>query len=61
MKAKNPNAVALGSLGGTARAAKLTPEQRSEAARKAGQASKGWPLGKPRGPRSLRAPKDQER
>ena len=40
---KNPHAVALGRLGGKkggpARAAKLTPEQRSESARKAGQAS----------------------
>jgi hypothetical protein len=39
---KNPAAVALGRLGGkkggAARAAKLTPEQRSEAARKAAQA-----------------------
>lgn len=39
---KNPNAVALGRLGGKkggkARAAKLTPEQRSEIARKAAQA-----------------------
>lgn len=38
---KNPNAVALGRLGGKkggkARAAKLTPEQRSEIARKAAQ------------------------
>lgn len=40
--AKNPNAVALGRLGGKkggkARAAKLTSEQRSEIARKAAQA-----------------------
>ena len=40
---KNPHAVALGRLGGKkggpARAAKLTPEQRRESARKAGQAS----------------------
>ena len=45
---KNPAAVALGRLGGkkggAARAAKLTPEQRSEIARKA--AAKRW--GKPR-------------
>ncbi|MFZ0419955.1 MAG: hypothetical protein WAM04_17780 [Candidatus Sulfotelmatobacter sp.] len=38
-KKKNPNAVALGKLGGSKggkiRAAKLTPEQRSEIARKA--------------------------
>jgi hypothetical protein len=38
-KKKNPHAVALGKLGGSkggkTRAAKLTPEQRSEAARKA--------------------------
>jgi hypothetical protein len=41
-KAKNPAAVALGRLGGLkggrARAAKLTPEQRSEVARRAAQA-----------------------
>jgi hypothetical protein len=40
--AKNPAAVALGRLGGRkggkARAEKLTPEQRSEAARKAAEA-----------------------
>ena len=40
---KNPHAVALGRLGGKeggpARAAKLTPEQRRDSARKAGQAS----------------------
>lgn len=39
---KNPNAVALGRLGGQkggkARAAKLTPEQRQEIARKAAKA-----------------------
>ena len=39
---KNPAAVALGRLGGLkggkARAAKMTPEERSEAARKAAQA-----------------------
>jgi hypothetical protein len=39
---KNPNAVALGRLGGKkggkARAEKLTPEQRSEIARRAAQA-----------------------
>ena len=42
---KNPNAVALGRLGGQkggkARAAKLTPEQRSEIARKAARARWG--------------------
>jgi len=32
---KNPAAQALGKLGGKARARKLTPEQRSEAARRA--------------------------
>jgi hypothetical protein len=41
---KNPNAVALGRLGGLkggkARASKMTPEQRKEIARKA--ASKRW-------------------
>jgi hypothetical protein len=35
MKPKNPAAVALGSKGGTARAKRLTPERRSEIARKA--------------------------
>lgn len=39
MREKNPNAVALGKMGGPKggrnRAAKLTPEQRSESARKA--------------------------
>jgi hypothetical protein len=43
-KGKNPNAVALGRLGGLkggkARAAKMTPEQRKEIARKA--ATKRW-------------------
>jgi len=37
---KDPAAKALGAKGGKARAAKLTPEQRSEIARKA--ASKRW-------------------
>ena len=37
---KDPAAKALGSKGGKARAAKLTPERRSEIARKA--ASKRW-------------------
>jgi hypothetical protein len=32
---KNPNAVALGSLGGKARKAKMTKEQLSESAKKA--------------------------
>ena len=44
IEGKNPNAVALGRLGGLkggkARAAKLTPEQRSEIAKKA--ADKRW-------------------
>jgi cytochrome c-type biogenesis protein CcmH/NrfG len=35
MSTKNPAAVALGRKGGHARAQKLTPEQRSESARKA--------------------------
>jgi len=34
-KAKNPHAVALGSMGGKARREKLTPEQRKEIAKKA--------------------------
>jgi hypothetical protein len=42
---RNPNAVALGKLGGKkggpARAAKLTPEQRSEISRKAAKARWG--------------------
>jgi hypothetical protein len=38
MSRKNPAAVALGRKGGQATAAKLTPEQRSEAARKAVEA-----------------------
>jgi hypothetical protein len=37
-KKKNPNAVALGKLGGKARAEKLSPEQRAEIARSAGLA-----------------------
>jgi hypothetical protein len=35
MSTKNPAAVALGRRGGQARAKKLTPEERSDAARKA--------------------------
>jgi len=35
---KNPNAVALGKLGGKARAASLSAQERSEAASKAGKA-----------------------
>jgi len=38
MVKKNPHAAALGKKGGKARAAKLTPEERSKAARKAVQA-----------------------
>jgi len=34
----NPHAVSLGSLGGKASALSLTPEQRTERARKAGKA-----------------------
>jgi hypothetical protein len=37
-KEKDPNAVALGRKGGKARLQKLTPEQRSDMARKAVQA-----------------------
>jgi hypothetical protein len=37
-KKKNPHAVALGRLGGLARAKKLTPEQIAATASKAGQA-----------------------
>ncbi len=42
---KNPSAVSLGSLGGLARAAKLTPERRREIASKAANAraiKEGW-------------------
>jgi hypothetical protein len=38
VRKKNPNAVALGKLGGKARAEKLSPEERSTIARKAGNA-----------------------
>jgi general stress protein YciG len=38
MKNKNPHARALGELGGKARNKKLSPERRSEIARKAGLA-----------------------
>lgn len=38
MKKKNPAAVALGKLGGTARAKSLTAVEREESARKAGKA-----------------------
>lgn len=47
----NPAAVSLGRLGGTARAAAMTPAQRQAAAQKAAQApriKRGWPKGKPR-------------
>jgi general stress protein YciG len=37
-KKKDPAAVALGRKGGKARLTKMTPEQRSEIARKAGKA-----------------------
>jgi hypothetical protein len=37
-KKKNPNAVALGSLGGKARAKKLSAKERAEIAQKAGKA-----------------------
>ena len=37
-KRKNPAAVALGRKGGKARSQKLTPEERSEIARRAGKA-----------------------
>ena len=52
-KKKNPNAVALGKLGGSKggkiRAAKLTPEERSEIARKAVLAR--WAKAKEKSPR----------
>lgn len=53
---KNPAAVALGKLGGTARAKSLSAGQRSEIASKAVGARKthkGWPLGKKRGSRKV--------
>lgn len=56
MKAKNPAAVSLGRLGGTARASALTPAQRSEIARKAGEKG-GWPKGTKRGPSPLKGQK----
>ena len=40
MKQKNPNAVALGRLGGKKRAESLTKEERSRIARKASRAAK---------------------
>jgi len=46
-KKKNPHAAALGSLGGKKRREVLTPEQRSEIARKAGKKG-GWPRGRKR-------------
>ena len=49
---KNPAAVALGRLGGLARAQKLTPTQRQAIARAAGQKG-GWPKGKPRKPKQI--------
>lgn len=58
MKAKNAAAVALGKLGGTARAATLTPEQRQAIAAKASASravKAGWPKGKKRGPRNTKA------
>lgn len=58
MKAKNPAAVALGKLGGTARAAKLSPAELSASGKHAVQARKvhkGWPLGVKRGPRKPKA------
>lgn len=45
MKTKNPYAVALGSLGGKARAKKLSKKQLSEIGKKG-----GWPKGKKRKP-----------
>jgi hypothetical protein len=39
MKQKNPNAVALGKLGGKKRAESLTKEERSQIARKASRAA----------------------
>lgn len=51
--AKNPAAVALGKLGGAARASALTPEQRQAIASAAGKKG-GWPKGVKRGPRKPR-------
>ena len=46
------DARAMGRLGGKARAAKLTPEERQAISRKGGLNAPGWPKGKPRGPRA---------
>lgn len=54
MTKKNPAAVSLGRLGGTARAAALSPARRSEIATKAVAArktAKGWPKGQKRPPK----------
>lgn len=51
---KNPHAQALGQLGGTARAARMTPAERQAAAAYAGKYG-GWPKGRPRGPRRPKA------
>jgi hypothetical protein len=51
---KNPAAVALGKLGGAARAISLTAAQRKDQATKASHArtiKAGWPKGVKRGPR----------
>lgn len=47
---KNPAAVALGRLGGVARAKALTKAERLRIASEAGKKG-GWPKGKKRGPR----------
>lgn len=49
-KPKNPHAQALGALGGKARAARMTADERHEAAKKAGKLG-GYPKGKPRKPK----------
>jgi hypothetical protein len=46
------DARAMGRLGGKARAEKLSPERRREIAAMGGRLAKGWPKGKPRGPRT---------
>jgi hypothetical protein len=43
MTQKNKAAVELGRRGGTARAAKLSPERRKEIATKASHSRKNWP------------------
>lgn len=52
---QNPAAVALGRLGGVARAKAISKARRLEIASKAGKLG-GWPKGKLRGPRKPKSP-----